>query len=181
MENLSLLVETLANGGVAVVRTDTIYGIIARAKDRRAVEKVYEAKHRDPSKQCIVLVPGSGSVRGYSAQIAKYSTPDQPPTSVVVPATDEQEWLLRGGNTIAYRVVRDELLKKAIQIVGPVIAPSANPEGMTPAATIEEAKAYFGDAVDAYIDGGTVPRDVSASRIIEVLEDGSVRVIREAA
>ncbi len=178
MDDFTRITTALAEGGIAVVRTDTIYGIIARASKMRAVEKVYSVKQRDPSKQCIVLIPGSGSVREHSAQIARFSTPDQPPTSVVVPATGEHEWILRGGNSVAYRVVRDEFLKKVIQAVGPVIAPSANPEGLPPARTIEEAKAYFGDLVDVYIDGGEVPEDVQASRVIKIQPDGTVVVVR---
>lgn len=172
------LANVLANGGIAVVRTDTIYGIIGRASKRKAVEKIYEVKNRDPSKQCIILIPGSGSVREHSSAIAQFSTPDQPPTSIIVNVKDQHDWLTRGGDTLAYRVVRDELLKKVIQAVGPVIAPSANPEGMPPARTIEEAKAYFGDAVDLYVDGGEVPEDVKASRIVRVKPDGASFVIR---
>lgn len=177
-DDFNQLTEVLANGGIAVVRTDTIYGIIARASKKRAVEKVYEVKHRDRSKQCIVLIPGSGSVREHSAVISKYSSPDQPPTSIVVPKTDEHEWVLRGSKTVAYRVVRDEFLKKVVQAVGPVIAPSANPEGLPPARTIEEAKAYFGDDVDIYIDGGEVPEDVQPSRIIQVDSTGVMKQVR---
>lgn len=177
-DDFNKITEVLANGGIAVVRTDTIYGIIARASKKRAVEKVYEVKKRDRSKQCIVLIPGSGSVREHSATIAKYSSPDQPPTSVIVPKGDEHEWVLRGGKTIAYRVVRDEFLKKVIMAVGPVIAPSANPEGLPPARTIEEAKAYFGDDVDIYIDGGEVPEDVQPSRIISIDSNGGVKQLR---
>ena len=173
------LTEVLANGGIAVVRTDTIYGIIARASKKRAVEKVYTVKNRDPSKQCIILIPGSGSVREHSAVISKYSTPEQPPTSIIVPNTNEHDWLLRGGDTIVYRVVRDDFLKKVVQAVGPVIAPSANPEGMPPARTIEEARAYFGDMVDIYVDGGEVPEDTPASRIISVGDDGTVTAVRD--
>jgi L-threonylcarbamoyladenylate synthase len=97
---------------------------------------------------------------------------------VILPKTNEHDWVLRGGDTVAYRVVRDDFLKRVVQAVGPVIAPSANPEGLPPARTIEEAKAYFGDAVDVYIDGGEVPEDIQASRIIEVAADGTVNVIR---
>lgn len=170
--------EVLAAGGIAVVRTDTLYGIIARAADSRAVEKVYAAKHRDVSKQCIVLVTGSGTIGKYSAQLAQYGGLDKRPTSVVVPATTEQPWVLRGGNSIAYRVVRDEFLRQVVRAVGPVIAPSANPEGLEPARTIEEARQYFGDTVDIYVDGGVVPQDVAASRIIKVRADGSAETLR---
>lgn len=173
------LATVLANGGIAVVRTDTIYGIIGRASKRKTVEKIYEVKQRDPSKQCIILIPGSGTIREYSSIIAKYSTPDQLPTSVIVPVSDQHDWLTRGGKTLAYRVVRDELLKKVIQAVGPVVAPSANPEGLPPARTIEEAKAYFGDAVDLYVDGGEVPESTQASRIVQLNKDGSVITIRK--
>lgn len=172
------ITEALSSGGIAVVRTDTIYGIIALASDEVAVEKVYAAKHRNPSKQCIVLIPNAESVPTHADQIAKYSAADQPPTSVIVPKSDEPDWLLRGGDTIAYRVVRDAFLKRVVETVGPVIAPSANPEGLEPASTIDEARAYFGDAVDVYVDGGAVPDDAQASRIIEVNADGSVTTIR---
>lgn len=178
-DTFSELATVLADGGIAVVRTDTIYGIIGRASKRKAVEKIYEIKRRNPSKPAIILIPGSGTIREHSAEIARFSTPDQPPTSVVVPVKDQHDWLTRGGSTLAYRVVRDDMLKRVIQAVGPVIAPSANPEGMPPARTIEEAKAYFGDTVDLYVDGGEVPGGVQASRIVEIKPDGTVVVIRK--
>ena len=51
MDAFTEITDALVNKGIAVVRTDTIYGIIALASKQRAVEKVYAAKHRDPSKQ----------------------------------------------------------------------------------------------------------------------------------
>lgn len=172
------ITRALKAGGIALVRTDTIYGIIALAANEAAVEKVYAAKHRNPAKQCIVLIPDANSIPTHAGYIARYSSLDQPPTSVIVPKSDEPEWLLRGGDTIAYRVVRDAFLKRVVETVGPVIAPSANPESLEPARTIEEARAYFGDTVDVYVDGGEVPEGVQASRIIQVKEDGTVTTIR---
>lgn len=178
MDNFEQITTTLQNGGIAVVRTDTIYGIIALAANEAAVQKVFDAKHRDRSKQCIVLIADAQDVSAHEKTIAAYSAIDQPPTSVIVPSSNEPSWLLRGGATIAYRVVREPFLKKVVEAVGPVIAPSANPEGLVPAQTIAEAKEYFGEQVDCYIDGGTVPADITASRIIEVAQDGSVSVVR---
>lgn len=177
-ESFTEITEALKRGGIAVVRTDTIYGIIALASNEAAVEKVYAAKHRDPLKQCIILIPRPESVPTHAVQIAAYSLPDQSPISVIVPKSNEPAWLLRGGDTIAYRAVRDAFLKQVVEAVGPVIAPSANPEGLEPARTVEQARDYFGDAVDAYVDGGEVPEDVHASRIVKVDKDGSVTTIR---
>ena len=176
--DFNAITQTLASGGIAVVRTDTIYGIIALAADESAVEKVYKAKHRDLAKQCIVLVTEAPSDSKYGDLIRAYSQEAEMPTSVVVPATNEPEWLLRGGITIAYRVVRNAFLKAVVAEIGPVIAPSANPEGMEPARTIGEAKAYFGDTVDCYVDGGEVPVDTQASDIITLDASGTIKRIR---
>ncbi len=172
------ITNALRSGGIAVVRTDTIYGIIALASDERAVEKVYEAKQRDLSKQCIVLLTDPSDVPAHAELIEKYSQNSATPTSVVVPATDEAPWLLRGGDSMAYRVVRDPFLRKVVDAVGPVIAPSANPEGKTPARNIEEARAYFGDLVDVYVDGGTVAEAAHPSQIVKVAPDGTISFIR---
>lgn len=172
------ITHALVHGGIAVVRTDTIYGIIALASNEFAVQKVYNAKDRDPTKQCIVLVAKAPEDSEYGRLVEKYSGQAESPTSVVVPATNESEWLLKGGDTIAYRVVRDPFLKSVIEAIGPVIAPSANPEGFPPARNIIEAKNYFKDDVDCYVDGGEVPEAVHASEIIKVNEDETIEVIR---
>lgn len=171
-------VATLLNGGIVVIRTDTIYGIIARVADKEAVEKVYAVKQRELSKQCIVLIAAAASVPAHAELIRHYSETEKIPTSVVVPASDEPEWIVRGGDSVAYRIVRNELLKQVIEQVGPVIAPSANPESKTPARNITEAKKYFGDTVDLYVDGGEVPRTVHASQIIRVKPDGTLDHLR---
>lgn len=172
------ITHTLAHGGIAVVRTDTVYGIIALASNEYAVQKVYNAKDRDPTKQCILLVASAPEDSEYGDLVEKYSGRAKSPTSVVVPSTNEPEWLLKGGDTIAYRVVRDPFLKSVIEAVGPVIAPSANPEGFPPARTITEAQSYFKDDVDCYINGGEVPETIHASEIIKINEDETVEVIR---
>lgn len=180
MNEFDQITKSLTDGGIAVVRTDTIYGIIALAANEQAVEKVFKAKNRNPSKQCIVLVANSEDIPQYGEHVAQVSASSATPTSVIIPATSQPEWLLRGGDTIAYRVVRDHFLKSVVASVGPVIAPSANPEGLAPARTVQQAIDYFGDHVDCYVDGGEVPEHVQASQIVAVATDGSTQVIRAA-
>lgn len=173
------LITTLQQGGIAVVRTDTLYGIIALASNEEAVANIYAAKQRDPSKQCIVLLSDATMNTAYADIIAQHSN-NEKPTSVIVPVSDEPAWIVRDGDSVAYRVVRDDLLKEVIAVTGPVIAPSANPEGLPPAMTIDEAKAYFTDFVDLYIDGGTVPADIHASRIVRINPDDTEAIVRAA-
>lgn len=177
MTELHKIIDVLQHDGIVVIRTDTIYGIIAKTSSRVAVEKVYAVKSREATKQCIVLISKLDSV-AHGDQIEAFSLNQKIPTSVVVPATNEPSWILCGGGDVAYRIVKDELLKNIINGVGPVIAPSANPEGKQVARNIAEARRYFGDAVDLYVDGGEVPKTVHASQIIRVDKDGSVERLR---
>jgi L-threonylcarbamoyladenylate synthase len=169
------VIRVLMQGGVAVVRTDTLYGIIARANDQQAVERVYTAKSRNPKKSCIVLL--ADEQQAYGA-LSMGATQAEGPTSVLVDSPMAPEWLRRESNEIAYRLPDVPWLREVIREVGPVIAPSANPEGMPPATTIDEAMAYFGDAVDVYIDEGTVPADTAPSRLIRLYADGTVDILR---
>jgi L-threonylcarbamoyladenylate synthase len=173
------ITNALSDGGVAVVRSDTVYGIVALAANEAAVEKVYDVKHRSLEKQCIILhSENSFSKLKYADLIKKYSQQAATPTTIIVPATHEPAWILRGGNTIAYRVVHEPFLSSVIDAVGPVIAPSANPEGLAPARSIQEARNYFGQNVECYIDGGIVPEFVHPSTILQLSESGEVTVIR---
>lgn len=172
---------TLSEGGIAVLRTDTIYGIVACANDQNACERVYAAKGRDGSKPCIVLVADESQmwdeVSREAYRASKVHVGDEP-TSVIVPAgPDTPTWIPHGNGTVAFRVPQKASLRSLLQATGPLIAPSANPAGETPAATIEQAEAYFGEAVDIYIDGGAVV-DAKPSHIIRVSDEGAVEKIR---
>lgn len=169
------LVKILQAGGVAVLRTDTLYGIVARADDEQAVARVYAAKGRDAHKSCIVLVADASQAYG---DISAITHEHGEPTSILVESPAAPTWLLRENSLIAHRIPSVKWLREVIATTGPLIAPSANPEGLPPAMTVSAAREYFGDAVDVYVDGGTVPEDTPASRLIHIHDDGSVERLR---
>lgn len=152
------LVATLQAGSVAVLRTDTLYGIVCRADDERAVARVYQLKHRDETKSPIVLIADQSQL---------YDTPDNtmrpaldmmwPGTySIILPTHDAPRWLARDNGSVAYRMPAHDDLRYLLRQTGPLIAPSANLEGEPPALTIQQAIDYFGDEIDIYVDGGEV-------------------------
>ena len=65
-----------------------------------------------------------------------------------------------------------EILKQT----GPLIAPSTNPQGFPPAKNIEEAKKYFGDKIDFYMDEGELTSDPST--LTKIIGD-DIKIIRE--
>ena len=43
-EEIKIIKETLINGGIVAVPTDTVYGLICNATNEKAVKKVYQLK-----------------------------------------------------------------------------------------------------------------------------------------
>lgn len=170
-------VSILKDGGVAVVRTDTLYGIVARADNQAAVDRVYAIKERTPTKSPIVLISSPSQL---------FDTYDQPTlerlhelwpdkVSVILPSSAAPAWLTRGNASVAYRLPDNTPLRELVGATGPLIAPSANPEGDPPAMTIAQARGYFGDSVDVYVDGGTVT-DNSPSKLYRLTDEGMERL-----
>lgn len=173
------LIETLLSGGVAVIRTDTLYGLVARADDESAVARVYAIKHRNPSKSCIILVDSPASIYGSADGRASVLSPMPTlPVSYLIDGSGAPPWLLRQNRELAYRIPTVSEVRDLLTITGPLIAPSANPEGQPPARTIDEAKNYFGDLVDIYVDGGTVSDATEASKLIRLHPDGTQERLR---
>ena len=63
-----------------------------------------------------------------------------------------------------------------IKETGPLVAPSANTEGMPPAKNIFQAREYFGETVDFYKNGGSVISEPST--IVKINQDGTIVKIR---
>lgn len=161
------LITLLKQGECAVVPTDTIYGIVAQAMNKEAVERVYTIKGRSPQKPCIILIDDAERMRlfgvsdEYIEKVRLY--PADGPTSFIVPITrSDLSYLDRGTHTLAFRIPHVDALRQLLVQTGPLIAPSANPEGLTPAATVEAARIYFDTSVAAYCDGGTLEGKPSA-------------------
>ena len=152
------LVDVLNEGGVAVIRTDTIYGIVGRADNHEAVEYIYQIKGRAPEKSPIVLIADpSDMFDEYDHKTLDVLRKYWPgPNSIILPSQSGPSWITRGNESIAYRLPANAALQELLRATGPLIAPSANPEGLPPATTIEQAKHYFGDVIDYYCNGGVI-------------------------
>jgi len=186
------LINALQRNGVAVMPTDTLYGLVGKALNSSAVERIYNLKKRASQKPCIILIGDINQLEKFSiilpeeqkSALQKYwsfdSAQDLRPraTSIILDCQDKSLlYLHRGIKTLAFRVPSPGALRNLLLKVGPLIAPSANPEGLLPAKNISEAKKYFGSSVDLYVDGGEI--NDKASKIIKLHKDGSVSILRE--
>jgi L-threonylcarbamoyladenylate synthase len=173
--------DVILRDGVAVIATDTTYGIVGSALSERAVNELYRLRKRDLNKPFIVLIPNKRYLRKFGViptaeqnKILKKVWPG--PVSVILPCTKEKfAYLHRGTKTLAFRVPAKRELQILLQQTGPLVAPSANPQGLPVAKSISEARAYFGHHVDFYKDGGEFLR--YPSRLIDIT-DGTEKILR---
>lgn len=172
------VIDILCTGGVACLPTDTIYGVLAVTGSIEAVKKVYFIKDRSPTKPCIILVSDPKQLLDFgvdSRWITKTSRYWPGPNSLIIPTSrSDIDYLTCGMASLAFRLPADSELIALINQTGPLIAPSANPESLPPATNIDEAKNYFGDKVDIYVDGGYLP-NARPSKLIDLATDKVLR------
>lgn len=172
---------TLNSGGVGVLPTDTLYGLVCRAEDEKATRRLYDLKKRENKPGTIIASNTDQLLHlGLDERMllkAKKYWPN--PLSILIPIVD-REYLHQGKSSLACRIVAGpEQLIKLLDATGPLLTSSANHPGEIPASTIEQAKMYFGDKVDFYIDGGDMSKRQPST--VAKLSSGELEILRQGA
>lgn len=169
-------------GEIAIIPTDTVYGVVARAADPHAVARLYKLKHREGKPGTLVAASIDQlvdiGINRHHLTTVEELWPGA--ISIIVPCDQDLFYLHQGTDSLAIRIPDDSRLLELLQQTGPLLTSSANQPGEPPATMIAEAKAYFGDQVDWYEDGGVVNREPSTvikivNDIIEVVRLGAVK------
>lgn len=168
-------------GSVGVIPTDTVYGLVARASDKKAVRRLYRLKDRENKPGTIIAanidqLVALGLKKSYLTAVKDYWPG---PLSVIIPTGDELEYLHLGKFGLAVRLPKGDELIALLNNVGPLLTSSANTTNQPTARNIEEAKNYFSDQVDFYIDGGDLIYR-QPSTIVRVVDD-VIEVVRQGA
>ena len=180
MTTQQLIKALQVEGTVAIIPTDTVYGIVARTKDKEAVQKLYNLKNREIKPGTIIATDieqlvDLGLRRSYLVPFKPYWP--NPLTFVIPTSSLELNYLHMGKNSLAVRITNDPFLQKIILKTGPLLSTSANPPGQATAQTIIEAKNYFKNKVDVYYDGGKIG-NIKASTIVRIIDD-SFEILRQ--
>lgn len=174
-------VKILKNHGVIVMPTDTIYGLVGSAFSENAIERIYELKNRDTKKPLIILISEIKDLKKFGIILDKKLEQKiaefwPGPTSIIFKCKKERfRYLHRGINSLTFRLPKDFWLIEFLKQTGPLVAPSANPEGLPPAKNITEAKKYFNGLVDYYLDGGELNNP--PSKLIKIVGD-KIEILR---
>lgn len=173
--------ELVKPGVVVVIPTDTVYGLVARAADPQAVERLYKLKSRENKPGTLIAASIDqlvelGIMRRYLTAVEQY-WPGA--VSVVVPCDAKLSYLHQSKFSLAVRIPDDKVLQDLLSATGPLITSSANDPGEPTAVSVEEARQYFHDSVDFYEDGGNLSGR-PPSTVIRIIDD-AVEVLRQGA
>lgn len=166
---LEKAVATLRNGELAVMPTDTVYGIAADAFTPAAVAALQAARGGTRTAPPTVLV---GSVRTAAALTESLGAFGQDlidefwpgALTLVFRASPTLLWDL--GDTLGTVAVRMPLHPLALEVVrqtGPLAVSSASLAGAPLATTAARAEAQLGAAVAVYLDGGPCAGNVPST------------------
>ena len=149
------LAAALAGGAVVLMRTDTLPGLHGRADRDDTVARIVAFKGRHADKPLLVLCDAPVRVEAVgvfpSAAARAYAGACWPgPFTLILPAGPAAPPAPpRGGDTVAVRVPGPEPLRDLVAAAGgPLVSTSVNHAGEPPLASLAEAAAFCGDAVD---------------------------------
>ncbi len=166
-EDLDRLREALTAGGLAIVPTDTVYGLVAGLDVPSGVDALYRAKGRPRDTPCQVMLLGA------SARDAALSLLDPAlaeavgelvPGSVTCIVPDEEgRYAAAAGaepGSVGLRAPRAPGVLSSLDM--PLIATSANEPGGADPALVEEVPLRLRDEVDVVWDAGRLGGTASA-------------------
>jgi L-threonylcarbamoyladenylate synthase len=156
----AITADALRAGRVAVVPTDTVYGVAAAVEDPAAVERLFALKGRDRQKPIAVLVADVAQAEriAHLDPIARRLVERFWPGALTLVLPRRAEFTVDlGGDraSVGLRCPHHPALVQLLVDVGPLAVTSANPAGQPTPATAAEAAAFLdGDVV--VVDGGTL-------------------------
>lgn len=162
-------------GSVALVPTETVYGLVCAWDDAAARDRIYALKRRSESKPLAAFLPDIEaasecvpSLPAAAIHMAKAFCPG--PITIVVPDGK--------GATFGFRIPGHPFILALLESFGrPLASTSANLSGTPPALCIDNALSSLDGTPDTAIDGGPLPEDSLASTVVEVSGSGW-RVLR---
>lgn len=154
----------LENGGAVVLPTETVYGLFAKALDKKAVDHVYQLKCRPRDKALNLNVASLDDILNFSKnqptylqQLVESFLPG--PLTIILEANDRVPyWVNSELATVGFRMPSHPVTLDLIREFGPLIGPSANISGHASGISFKEILKDFDQEVlgiedDSFLTG----------------------------
>lgn len=160
-------------GGVAVIPTDTVYGLAAHPSFPDAVERLYSIKGRERRKKIALLAADTAAVETFGGPL--------PPRALELAAKHWPGALTLVVGDEGFRVPDHAWTRRLLAACGGVLrVTSANLSGGSPATDAPQALADVGLSADLVVDDGVSPGGV-ASTVVRVIADDGMEILRKGA
>jgi L-threonylcarbamoyladenylate synthase len=163
--------EWLLEGGVAVVPTDTVYGLAARPVEADAVNAIYRMKERPEGMHLPVLAASVDQVHALgvaftpaASVLARRWWPGPLTLAFGFESQEGRPGWLDGRVEVAVRIPDHDFLRALLKQTGVLVVTSANPHGAPTPRNARDVVIGLGSAVDLVIDGGEL-RDVPSTLV----------------
>lgn len=171
-DGLRRAAEILLSGGVAVIPTDTVYGLAAHPAFPAAVDRLYTIKGRAEGKPIALLAADAAAAEAF---VGGFPAPARELTAHWPGALT----LVVKGEGL--RVPDHDWTRRLLAACGGVLrVTSANLSGRRPATDAPAALEDVGLSADLVVDDGVSPGGV-ASTVVRVAADGTRDVLRAGA
>ena len=177
--------QELEKGGAVVLPTETVYGLFAKALDKKAVDHVYQLKRRPRDKALNLNVASIDDILYFSknqpSYLQKLVDSFLPgPLTIILEANDKVPyWVNSDLTTVGFRMPNHPVTLELIREFGPLIGPSANISGQASGASFKEILKDFGQEVLGIEDDGFLTGQDSTildltGKKVKILRQGSI-------
>ncbi|MFK4887169.1 L-threonylcarbamoyladenylate synthase [Lactococcus petauri] len=148
-------IAALKAGELAVLPTETVYGIFADATNEAAVQKLYAVKGRPVEKALNMNVADYDTILKFSVHQPAYleklvKTFLPGPLTIILEASSEvPEWIHVGKTTVGFRMPSIPATQEVIKALGVLVGPSANLTG-------SPSPRFYEDLTSAILDKAAV-------------------------
>lgn len=164
--DLNQVIKTLnEEGKVIAIKTDTVYGLICNAFDKKATDKIYDIKKRESRKPLSIFVKNIDEVKKYvnpdnlTSQVNHIMQKYWPGalTLIFKKKDDRLSHITEKTSSIGIRIPDDkDLLYILDNIDFPLAETSCNLSGEKEYNNAIEIKEKMGNKIDLIVDGGEV-------------------------
>jgi L-threonylcarbamoyladenylate synthase len=158
---MNLAVQTLANGGLVAIPTETVYGLSAAISNEDAIAKIFVVKGRPNNHPLIVHIAQIDELHNVAVDIhhdaIKLAHACWPgPLTLLLKRNQNVPMIVAGGReTVAVRIPDNAFTRQLIINLGsPIAAPSANRFGKVSPTTAQHVCDDLQSDVDLIVDDG---------------------------
>jgi len=157
-EQTELFLRTVTSGGIAIVPTDTVYGIVCDAENEVAKRRIYDLKGRSFAKPLIALVGNLSTARRYAciseptARILSRTWPGA--VTFLLRAHHAIPMMTSPSGEIGLRIPDHPFLLACLSGTYAIASTSANLSGQTAARSLKDIPETLRDTVHLCVDGG---------------------------